>query len=291
MKLLTLNTHSLIGESFGECAMRTVDALVREEIDLIALQEVNQSTDAPPLEGQMPNGFVPCGASIPLRADNYVYRLAEVLEQEELPYFWCWLPIKRAYGRYDEGLAFLSREPIEEMRVVALSQIQDYENWKTRMALGVRLSARKAWFFNLHMGWWDDPEEPFAEQWRALCARLPKRDAVWLMGDFNNPAEVRTEGYDLVAESGFFDAYLLAGRKNGEATVCGDIDGWHGRIGKEAILRIDQIWCNRPSRVHSYRTVFDGRCYERVSDHAGVLIDADVCGVRRKGGDEGASER
>lgn len=272
MKLLTLNTHSLIGENFGQSAMRTVDALVREEIDVIALQEVNQSMDAPLLVDQRPSGFVPCGVSIPLRSDNYAYRLAQVLENEELFYHWTWLPIKRAYGQYDEGLAFLSKKPIEEMRVICLSRKDDYEDWKTRKAIGVRTSDRLGWFFNLHMGWWGDPDEPFCEQWERLVGQLPKCSTVWLMGDFNNPAEVREEGYDLVGRSGFFDSYLLAGHKNGDATVCGDIDGWHGRIGKEGILRIDQIWCNRPILIDSYRTVFDGRSYERVSDHAGVLI-------------------
>ena len=275
MKLLTLNTHSLIGNDFGERAMRTVDALIREEVDVIALQEVNQSIDATPLEDQRPYGFVPCGASIPLRNDNYAYRLAQVLEQEELSYHWCWLPVKRAYGEYDEGLAFLSRKPIEEIRVSCLSREEDYENWKTRMAIGIRTSEKGVWFFNLHTGWWGDPDEPFAEQWERFCRQLPVRGTVFLMGDLNNPAEVRGEGYDLIGSAGFFDTYLLAGHRSGEATVCGDIDGWHGQIGKEGMLRIDQIWCNRPISVAAYRTVFDGRSYERVSDHAGVLIQVE----------------
>lgn len=272
MKLLTLNTHSLIGEDFGERAMRTVDALVREEIDVIALQEVNQSLGAPPIGELRPSGFVPCGATVPLRSDNYAYRLSQVLSQEDLPYEWTWLPIKRAYGRYDEGVAFLSRKPIEEIRVICMSREQNYENWKTRVALGIRGADRSEWFFNLHMGWWGDPDEPFAEQWSRLCDQLPRLGTVWLMGDFNNPAEVRGEGYDLISSSGFFDSYLLAGQTNGETTVCGSIDGWHGRIGKEDRLRIDQIWCNRPLRLAAYRTVFDGRSYGRVSDHAGVLV-------------------
>jgi len=101
------------------------------------------------------------------------------------------------------------------------------------------------------------------------------RGTVFLMGDLNNPAEVRGEGYDLIGSAGFFDTYLLAGHRSGETTVCGDIDGWHGQIGKEGMLRIDQIWCNRPISVAAYRTVFDGRSYERVSDHAGVLIQVE----------------
>ena len=271
MKLLTLNTHSLVGEDFDRRAAVFAAALAREAPDVIALQEVNQTADAPVLTEPL-SRFVPCGGSRPFREDLYAWRLVRALESAGLFYFWTWLPVKRGYGRYDEGLAFLCRSPIAEARSAVISRTDHYENWRRRMALMIRLEGDSAWFCNLHTGWWGDPDEPFAEQWGRLLPHVRRDEPVLLMGDLNNPAELRGEGYDLVASCGFFDTYALADVRSGCATAQGGIDGWHGRLAPNEGVRIDQIWCNRPISVTEYRTVFDGEIYERVSDHFGVMV-------------------
>lgn len=271
MKLLTLNTHSLVGEDFEERAAIFVAALARESPDLIALQEVNQSTDAPVLTEPLSH-FIPCGGSRPFREDLYVWRLVQALESVGMFYTWTYLPVKIGYGRYDEGLAFLSRTPIAEAKAVRISRTEAYEDWRARMALMIRLEGEQAWFCNLHTSWWGDVDEPFSEQWGRLLPYVSREDPVFLMGDFNNPAEMRGEGYDLVAACGFFDTYALANTCSGRATAESGIDGWHGGSVPDGGVRIDQIWCNRPIAVAEYRTVFDGEDYERVSDHFGVMV-------------------
>ncbi len=271
MKLLTLNTHSLVGEDAERRAAICLDALCREAPDVIALQEVNQSVDAP-IRTEAPSGFTVCEERIPLRQDLYALSLAEGLAREGLFYHWTWLPVKLGYGRYHEGLAFLCRTPIAETRSCLLSRTNDDQDWRRRMALMIRAEGSDAWFCNLHMSWWQDEFEPFVEQWERLKPALRGMDPLFLCGDLNNPAELRGEGYDRVTEDGFYDCYLLTEARRGRGTARGDIDGWHGRIPAGETVRIDQIWCNRPCPVTSYRTVFDGEDYETVSDHFGVMI-------------------
>lgn len=273
MKLLTLNTHSLVGEDFERRAAIFIAALARESPDVIALQEVNQRVDAPVLTEPL-SRFVPCGGSRPFRADLYVWRLVRALESAGLVYFWTYLPVKLGYGQYDEGLSFLCRAPIVEARSFFVSHSEEYADWRTRMALMIRPEGERAWFCNLHTSWWADEQEPFAEQWGRLLPYVRSDAPVFLMGDFNNPAEVRGEGYDLVSSCGFWDTYALADvRSGGDATARGGIDGWHGRLSSDEGVRIDQIWCNRPISVEEYRTVFNGSDYERVSDHFGVMVN------------------
>ena len=46
MKLLTLNTHSLLEENYEQKTRDFVAAVIKERPDILALQEVNQSVNA-----------------------------------------------------------------------------------------------------------------------------------------------------------------------------------------------------------------------------------------------------
>ena len=272
MRLLTLNTHSLVGEDFPGRAAEFFAALPGQDADVIALQEVNQTADAPVLPDSALEGFVPCGTDRPLRRDNYAAAVARALREAGACYCWTWLPVKLGYGKYDEGLAFFSRRPIVSVESFFISRSRAYENWRTRKALVIRTEGDATRFCNLHMSWWRDTEEPFLPQWEIVQGHFDKAERVWLMGDFNNPPHIRGEGYDRMLLSGWYDSYLHAKRRFGEETVRGDIDGWRGHATGKDRLRIDQLWCNHPPRVQTYRTVFDGWEEPVVSDHFGVAI-------------------
>lgn len=276
MKLLTLNTHSLHGENFSEKAERCLERLLREEVDVIALQEVNQSRTASPATADF-RWFckLPETDEVGLRNDNYALHLARALLRRNMPYFWCWLPVKIGYERYDEGLAFFCRRAIAEIRSFPISRTCDYANWKTRKALCIRQEGSGEWFCNLHTGWWQDSEEPFLDQWKMFCNRMPQAETVWLLGDWNNPSERRNEGYDRISSDGFYDCYILAGQRQGDVTVREAIDGWRGDESAKKGLRVDQIWCNRAVPVRSCRTVWNGLDEAMISDHAGVLAETD----------------
>lgn len=287
VKLLTLNTHSLQEDNYPQKLEWFVEGLLRERPDLVAMQEVNQTMTALPAAAEWLEGYHPApGHNIPILRDNHAAQAAGRLRAAGVPCSWTWLPAKRGYEKYDEGMALLSLgKPIAQVDAFRISGCSDYENWRTRKALGVRLEGGSDWFYTVHMGWWSDGEESFPRQWRTLEGEVAdrKRDGcVWLLGDFNAPAEVRGESYDCIQKSGWLDTYLLAAQKDGGMTVRGVIDGWRDRVTPDlAGMRIDQIWCSRQQPVVSSRVLFNGESGPVVSDHFGIL--AEIAPMERGG--------
>lgn len=272
MKLLTLNTHSLVEEYYSEKLEAFVQAVSEEQPAVIALQEANQTIAEMPVKAAQ--GYIPCTKGIIIRQDNHVYHAAEMLGHRGIRYFWTWLPLKVGYDKYDEGIALMSRSPILETKIVQTSRIDDYNNWKTRKILGIRTEAApEEWFFSVHYGWWDDPEEPFQGQWQRTQTEMQKYPLVWLMGDFNSPAEVRGEGYDMIHQAGWHDSYLLAKEKDCGITVGKVIDGWKDKTASTDGMRIDQVWCSHMPEILSSEVIFNGTNRSIVSDHYGVIVN------------------
>ena len=92
------------------------------------------------------------------------------------------------------------------------------------------------------------------------------------MGDFNSPSHIKGEGRDLLLRSGWHDSYDMADDKDSGITVSHAIDGWKER-GDIPGMRIDYIWTDRPLRVRTSRTIFNGIFYPVVSDHFGTMIE------------------
>lgn len=261
MKLLTINTHSLIEDEYEKKLDIFVEETARIKPDIIAMQEVNQTTDGVPFEAHEEICVL---GSRQLRRDNHAVNVWLRLREKGLNYNFAWQGIKLGYGRYDEGLAVFSLNPIEETDSFKFSRTDDYKNWKRRTAVGVKVNGE--WFYSIHMGWWNDGEEPFYEQWRRLDEHLNTDERIWLLGDFNSPDNVKNEGYDCVLSSGWYDTYILAEKKDEGHTVTGKIDGWN-ELKKS---RIDYIFTNKQIPVESSSVVFDGE--KQISDHFGVMV-------------------
>ena len=279
MKLVTINTHSLVEENYPQKLEQFVEFICRETPDIIAMQEVNQSTCAPIYKTPLP-GFSPISDKLPpIREDNHALQAAVRLHANHKPYHWTWLPVKLGYGKYDEGMAIFSRSPITDIDHFFISTFEDYQYWKTRQVLGVKTADCKDWFYTVHMGWWNDEEDPFPNQWERFEKHLQLKSFsynIWLLGDFNSPAEVRNEGYDLVKDSGFYDTYLLAEKSDDGITVEGVIDGWRDKLeNPDAFkgMRIDHIWCSQNIPVRTSEVVFNGQNKPVISDHFGVMIE------------------
>lgn len=269
MKLLTLNTHSLEEKDMERKLQIFADFIADTRPDVIALQEVNQTMTAPVVSGQ-PADMVPVQNTVPLRQDNYALALSQALHKAGLDYTWCWLPIKIGYSKYDEGLAIFSRKPIEETADLLVSAVHDYTNYRTRRILGIRNA--DGWFFDIHMSWWGDPDEPFLGQWERLCAMLPEQGPVYLMGDFNGDAQTRHETYDLVASDGWMDTYPAARQRDEGWTVSGTIDGWRNQQAA-AHRRIDQIWSRKNVPVLRSSVHFNGKQEPVISDHFALMAE------------------
>lgn len=274
MKLLTLNTHSLIEENYKRKLADFITTVARELPDVMALQEVNQRQDAAAVPRDRLDGYVPCDPQAIIREGNHALAVVEGLRVYGMNYEWTWLPIKQGYGMYDEGVAVLSRAPIEATDTCTVSRTDDYTNWKTRRLLGIRVE--DTWFYSVHLGWWDDSEEPFAAQWNRLNAHMRRRGQVFLMGDFNSPAETRGEGYELVLRSGWHDTYTLADIKGSGITVGSKIAGWTHRELPAQGARVDHIFCKPACRVNTSRVIFNGGDEPVVSDHFGLVTEAAV---------------
>lgn len=280
MKLLTLNTHSLAEKHADEKREIFAEMIAQELPDVFALQEVNQRIEEDPVLMDGNPQYIPCrGFSGPVRRRNHALSLAELLKEKNCPYFWTWVPAKIGYGIYEEGLSLFSRSPIEQTEQLFISRNQDFSNWRTRKSLGIK--TRGEWFYSVHMGWWKDEEEPFAQHWDCLSQHLQtaksEQETIWICGDFNSPSDVLGEGYSYVKDSGWQDTYELAKEKDSGITVSGVIDGWRNQNRKEIDegMRIDYIWCSKKRAVRQSRVVFNGKHYPIVSDHYGMMIETE----------------
>ena len=281
MKILTLNSHSLVEPDYESKLTAFVDMIIKEMPDVFALQEVNQSMAKPEALELMTTGYVACkdcGAVV--REDNHAYRIAKRLGEAGVSYQWTWVPAKMGYDRYDEGLAIFSRTAITDTNQFYFSKSTDYNNWKIRRAVGI--CTKDTWFYSVHMGWWEDEEEPFAAQWDTIEEEfLDKLQLCYVMGDFNSPAHKRKEGYDYVLHHGWVDTWNVAQNKDTGITVGGVIDGWDDKMDtkeEQLGMRIDYIFCNQEVPVKCSEVVFNGKKYPVVSDHYGVMVEIEERG-------------
>lgn len=282
MKILTLNTHSLVEPDYENKLKLFVEMIIKERPDVFALQEVNQLMAAAEVypEEEYVEVYRFKGK---IREDNHAYRVSRMLKEAGLSYYWTWIGAKKGYDIYDEGMALFSLTPILETRQFYISQSQCYSNWKARKVLGIKTGEKPEWYFCVHMGWWDDKEDPFATQWdnfqEELKIQVLWNQKIWLLGDFNSPAINEDQGYDYVKKHGWLDTWDLADQKDSGVTVEKEIDGWRDRkaSGSPAVtgMRLDYIWCNYPAKIKSTKVVFNGKNYPVVSDHYGILIEVE----------------
>lgn len=267
MKYCTLNTHSLLGEDYERKQEVFVDTICEELPDIIALQEVNQGI-ADDIVTDTLAGY--CGTAS-LKSSNYALSVARMLANKGVPYYWYWEPCKIGYDCYDEGLALFSRHPIKDTEAFYISSTQDYTDWRARKALGI--SIENAWYYSVHMGWWNADHEPFLTQWKTLMSHVMKHDTetIYLMGDFNALDKKRLESYDTITAS-WIDLYHQAKVRYGRNTTAEVIDGWKDKAADKG-MRIDYIFCNRPVPIKEYRILWDGQSQPTVSDHFGIMIE------------------
>ena len=263
MKLLTLNTHSLVENDYLKKLNAFTKMVVRQMPNIVFLQEVMQ-----PSNSDVANTSHQAVGSVPLKKGNHGLNVVNALKAEGVEYHLLWLGIKKSYDQFDEGLAILSKEPYDDIDEILLSPFDKYDNWKTRKALGIKRG--DIWFYNVHMGWWDDTESPFQYELSSLLKGARQENLTFFAGDFNIPST--HSGYELILSRGLFDTYALAKERDDGVTAVTGIDGWSNTAENEKI-RIDYIFANKKIEVQDSHTVFNGRGEMQVSDHCGILIN------------------
>lgn len=84
LHVLTLNAHSLLEWDTAFCLETMTDAILREEVDILVLQEVNQGLETAVAEqGELEaSQFMPCEQEVPVRKDNYALAAAKLLQKK-----------------------------------------------------------------------------------------------------------------------------------------------------------------------------------------------------------------
>lgn len=275
MKLLTCNTHSIVEENYEKKLSYFVEWVYKNDYDIIALQEVNQSRDNSTMDLNDLSNFFTNDKNISIKDNNHLLRVIQLLETKGKKYYWTWTPIKLGYEKYDEGIGILSKYKPIEIKEFYLTKNKSYNNWKVRKAIGIKVNINgiNKWFFSIHAGWWNDNEEDFKYQLTKLNHELNNiNEEIYLMGDFNNPSQIKNEGYCEVLKSGWYDTYELAEKKDNGITVSGLIDGWkeHKNLNE---MRIDFIFKKNNNKTKISKVVFNGKIGEIISDHFAVEIE------------------
>ncbi|MGA9228201.1 MAG: endonuclease/exonuclease/phosphatase family protein [Mesobacillus sp.] len=260
MKLLTLNCHSWQEDNQLEKISILAETIAENGYDVIALQEVSQRIDSPIAYGT-------------IREDNFALVLVKELRKlgvEDYRFTWDFAHL--GYEVYEEGLAILTKHKIEEEYSFFISRGHDQNYWKTRKIVGAKIhvDGQPVSFYSCHLGWWHDEEEPFQFQADSLMEHVKKDAPFFLMGDFNNAASVRGEGYKYLLEKGLHDTFELAAEKDSGVTIAGEIAGWEEN---KQDLRIDLILAGQPVQPRYSRVIFNGKNKPVVSDHYGVEVE------------------
>lgn len=274
MKVLTLNVHGWLEEDSYEKIKELAAVIAKKKYEIVALQEVNQLMEneaaSHPYFIQSTNEI----NAIHLKRENYAGILIEELEALGQKYYWSWSANHIGYDRYDEGLSILSKSP-QVVETITVSESTAYDTIATRNVLraDIKIDGEEWIIFNGHFSWWKDAKENlvFKNEWNKMQQHLEsiKKERIIFMGDFNNEADVSNQGYNYLLEKSPFlqDAYTIAERRTGHATMAAGIDGWKDATSDR---RIDFIFVSEDIEVEECNVIFDGNNERIISDHFGV---------------------
>lgn len=268
MNILTVNAHAWMEDQQEKKLDDLARFIVDRKVDLVCLQEVNQSIEASVVKNPLAYVEIDSYFDIPIKLDNYLLALAGRLADYGLVYQWSWVPTHKAYETLEEGVGILANRPFKP-EDIGLSEIVDFEDFRTRRIIKADFGDFS--LFSAHLSWWETDAlgQPFKGEWDKLLPHL--EGPLILAGDLNVDVGVKGEGYDYIQKSATFlkDAYQEADRKIGNITVPGAIDGWE-EAGEAK--RIDYVWLTDDFSVDLYEVVFDGRSSPRISDHFGIFV-------------------
>lgn len=259
MKLLTLNCHSWQEENQAEKIKYLASVIKEKQYDVIALQEVSQRIDAKSVDSR-------------IKEDNFARLLIQELNKlDDYKYNFIWDYSHIGYDIYEEGLAILTIHEIKDSKSFYISQSNDKSNYRSRniVSITIELNDELIDFYSCHTGWWNDDIEPFKYQADKLLENISNERLSFIMGDFNNNALIRSEGYDYLISKGLIDTYWIAEEKDSGVTVKGEIAGWEAQAEDK---RLDLILSNKEIKVKKSNVIFNKINKQVISDHYGVEV-------------------
>ena len=266
MKLMTFNTHSWLEQEQLQKLETLAEHIAKVQYDVIALQEVNQLITSEIVKE--PLNFIPSSKKTTIKTDNFALLLIKLLhEKYQLDYYWSYAYNHIGYDKYDEGTAILSKHHFDTATLLPFSKTTDPTDFHTRVGIGINLQINQIdyAFYSLHTSWWKDENDNviFPQEADKFTKLQDDDTVVMLLGDFNNPSQIRNEGYDFMLQN-WLDTYQLAEQKDGTYTMGGNIAGWDHN---QEPLRIDFIFSSQNVKVKEAKILFDGRNEKPLSDH------------------------
>lgn len=255
MKILTLNLHCFAEENIKHNQDTIVNTIVKEDIDVILLQEVAQPRT---------NKIV----YDDIKEDNYGYVLKHKLKNNGVNYDYHYKFGNQAFGLYDEGLGILSKTKLTDTSHFYISKTINYNNWSTRIIVSAKtlIENQEITFTSAHLGW-SDGIEVFEDQIDKLIKNLNSDSINIVGGDFNiSPG---TKEYEHIIKKGYIDLFYNDQEQYFNIpTHVKNIDG------KDGSSRIDYIMSNTEFKVINRKILFNEN---KVSDHYGVLLEMKRC--------------
>lgn len=266
-KLLTLNTHSWMEANALKKLFDLAEHILAQSYDVVCLQEINQLIDSEATVSLA--GYQPIAGTPAIHQDNFALLLVNYLKKRGQSYYWSWAYNHIGYDIYHEGVAILSKKPIQVSDIL-VSAVADEYDYHTRRALLAQttIDGREVAVVSLHLSWFD---KGFVEEWQRLEAALQQLSCpVLLLGDFNNPSG--QEGYELILKSPLElqDSHQAADYVFGDHSIVAAIDGWEDN--KEA-FKVDHVFTSKAFTINSSKVTFDGGEAPVVSDHYGLEVD------------------
>lgn len=119
--------------------MYFADWLDKNDYDIVALQEVNQTQNREIVNLAELNTYIPSNEDISIKNNNHLLRIIGILQARGKNYYWTWTPIKLGYNKYDEGIGIISKYRPKEVKEFYLTKSKDYNNWKVRKVIGIKV--------------------------------------------------------------------------------------------------------------------------------------------------------
>jgi maltose 6'-phosphate phosphatase len=219
--------------------------ILQQDIDIVCFQEVAQTQELPVVTKT-------------IKEDNYLLSLQRILQNYGQHYHIYYEPFKESFGKYDEGLGFLSKHPLTLAEKTQISKTGSYQDWHRRYVLTYQVTIGNTTFYlaNTHFGWSDD-DERFEDQYDLAIETLPKGELGFLVGDYN--ITPTSDEYRHVMSYGMIDIFDVEPFRH----IPTHIDG-------KKRIRIDYMMCTKPIQITNQDLVFTDNL---VSDHAGLYVE------------------
>ena len=249
VKLLSLNLHCLEEKDIEQNQQIIVSEIIKKDIDVIFLQEVAQLHKNTIEEGH-------------IKVGNYGYVLQSMLKVLGYDYFYHFEPIKHSFGKYDEGVAILSKHNIKDLKTGYISYTKDYYDWRSRKYIKGTVMFGKEFFdlYSVHLGW-NDQDESYLAQLQKLVESIDNPNTI-IGGDFN--VRCGDSLYDQTIQLGLIDLYGLNVKRRFEPTHEDNLD-----VHKDS-SRIDYIFATKQYEITDQNILFKR---PKVSDHYGIYIE------------------